>query len=63
MQSRFGQLAARFVQLEEARPALSQEAYLAQLEDLYIESQLDQLSLLNQLEEAKLVHMALLREG
>ena len=63
MESHLAQLSARFVQLEEARPALSQEAYVAQMEELYLEAQLAQLSQLTQLEEAKRVHIALLQEG
>ena len=58
MQSQLASLEARFAQLEEARPALSQCAYLSQLEELYFEAQLSQLSLLAQLEEAQLVHIA-----
>ena len=57
------QLSARFAQLQEAQPAIPDAAYVAQMEDLYLESQLAQLSLLTQLEEAKRVHIALLQEG
>ena len=58
MESHLAQLSARFVQLEEARPALSRWAYLAQLEEIQLEAQLAQLDLLTQLEEAQLAHIA-----
>ena len=56
------QLSARFAQLQETQPAIPDAAYVAQMEDLYLESQLAQLSLLTQLGEAKREHIVLLRQ-
>ena len=56
------QLSARFAQLQEAQPAVLDAAFVAQMADLYLESQLAQLSLLTQLGGAKRERLVLLRQ-
>ena len=54
-------LSARFAQLQEAQPAVLDATFVAQMADLYLESQVAQLGLLTQLGDAKRERLVLLR--